>query len=316
MCVFLALVALSGGLGACTGPLLAPPPVDVSRGEWRFGPVEGIELVTPHYRIRTTCTQPQLVDRLPQFVEGCWDAYARLIPPKKTNVQPALTHLFQRRREWEEFTRQFSPGRASTYLLIRSGGYEERGITVSHYDRMSTTFPVLAHEGLHQYLTLTRGGTLPPWLNEGLACHFESFDLDDHGRPTFLPRRNAIRRNNLRDSMLSKGMFPLEELLGTNAGRVVGLPSARVRAYYSQLWALVVMLAELDPAKDTAGAGFRELLGDLGSATLVARARKVMTASRGETEFGLAVFKAYVTEDVGTFEQRYVRYARNLLQLN
>ncbi len=58
------------------------------------------------------------------------------------------------------------------------------GLTRVMIDKMGTTIEmdtyqqddllrVLSHEGLHQFLRLHMGNTMPIWLNEGLACYFE-----------------------------------------------------------------------------------------------------------------------------------------------
>src|SRR5439155_6630670 len=124
----------------------------------------------------------------------------------------------QSRWEWERFTDQFAPDRAETYRRIHSGGYSERGVTVSHYSGRGPTLSILAHEGLHQYLENTRGRNIPPWLNEGLACYFESFDLDQNQRPIFTPEQNALRRTHMTDAMLNDSLIPLPEILATHAG--------------------------------------------------------------------------------------------------
>jgi hypothetical protein len=311
--ILIALIALVAP--ACQKPHEPAAPVEVETSAWNFRGVMGKELVTDHYRVRTTCTYPPLLTRLPVFLESCWTEYEKLVPPANDPSEPALTYLFQTRQQWEIFTKSFSPARAPTYLLIRSGGYEERGVTVSHYGRMATTLSVMAHEGLHQYLSLTRGGALPAWVNEGLACYFEAFDLDEDGRPTFTPRNNYIRRNSLRDAFLKQQMFDLPELLSTNAGRVVAMPTMKVRTYYAQTWSVVLMLLEEDPKTSPEGAGFRRLLSDLGRDEM----KQAVQASAGDggrpMEPGERVFRAYVTEDLESFKQQYDGYVRKLLDV-
>jgi len=311
---------LAVGLGAaavligCAETIRARPEVEVREEAWTFRGVAGKELITPHYRVRTTCTNPRLLHDIPEFLEGCWSAYSELVPPRREPASAATTYLFQTRQQWEIFTREFSPAKAPTYLLIRSGGFEERGVTVSHYGRMVTTLSVLSHEGLHQFLSLTRGAPLPAWVNEGLACYFEAFDLDDQGRPRFTPRNNLIRRNSLRDAYFRRDMFALPELLSTNAGRVVALPTMKVRTYYGQTWSIVLMLLEADP-KSKEGAGFRRLLGDLGTPEM----RRVVSdesKSGGPEEFGERVFRAYVTDDLEGFKARYDAYVKQILGLS
>ncbi len=303
------LVACSAA--GCGDARSSAPPVAVERSPWNFRGVRGTELQTAHYLVRTTCTHEPLLERLPEFLEGCWAAYGKFVPPLREPQQPAMTYLFQTRQQWELFTQDFSPARASTYLLIRSGGYEERGVTVSHYARLATTLSLLAHEGLHQFLSVTRGGILPAWVNEGLACCFEAVDIDDRGRPRFRPRDNYIRRNSLRDAYLRNEMFDLSELLATNAGRVVAMPTPRVRSYYAQTWSLVLMLLEADGTTAREAEGFRELLRDLGTDRMRTRTAIVSV----NADFGEQVFRAYVTDDFAGFKDRYGKFVRKLLEL-
>ncbi len=304
------------GMGCAQPVQPAPPPVEFTRADWTFAGARGAEIVTPHYKVRTTCLDDRLLAALPEFLESCWSGYESIVPAARPSGDPALCYLFQTRAQWEQFTRTFSPARARTYLLIRSGGYEERGVTVSHYDRMVTTFAVLAHEGLHQYLSVTRGGRLPAWVNEGLACYFEAYDLARSGRATFRPRDNLIRRNNLREASYNRQFFELKELLSTDAGRVVALPSARVRTYYAQAWSVVLFLLERDPQTDPGAAGFRRLLDDLGSEHMVREARLAATRlGAPDMELGEAVFRAYVSDDLKHFQSRYEAFVAELLRL-
>ncbi len=172
---------------ACSLPHQGAGPVAVQRSDWTFHDRPGVELTTQHYLIRTTCKSPTLLKAIPDFLESCWTAYAELLPSQTQPSEPLKTYLFQNRSEWEAFTEDFAPARADVYKKIRSGGYSERGTTVSHYSSISATLSILAHEGFHQFLELTRGRNIPPWLNEGLACNFESFELDADNRPVFQP---------------------------------------------------------------------------------------------------------------------------------
>ncbi len=309
-----AVLAVVGTLIGCAEVSRPLPPVESRAEPWTFRGVEGKELITPHYCVRTTCTNPRLLHDIPDFLEVCWSAYSDLVPPRRQPTSAAMTYLFQTRQQWEIFTKEFSPAKAPTYLLIRSGGFEERGVTVSHYGRMVTTLSVLSHEGLHQFLSLTRGAPLPAWVNEGLACYFEAFDLDDQGRPKFTPRNNLIRRNSLRDAYYRRDLFELPELLSTNAGRVVSLPTMKVRTYYGQTWSVVLMLLEADP-KSKEGAGFRRLLNDLGTEEMRRVVEESSKAPGGE-EFGERVFRTYVTDDLVGFKARYEAYVKQLLGLS
>ena len=290
------------------------PPVEFSSDDWAFHGAPGRKLTSDHYTLYTTHRTKDFVDLLPGFMETCWAAYEKLVP-EQTPARHCDSYLFGTREQWERFSEEFSPARADTYKKIRSGGYSERGITVSHYDTQRSTLSVLAHEGLHQYLDVTRGHEIPAWLNEGLACYFESFELTSDSRPIFHPDKNTLRLPGLREAVLSKSLIPLRDILSTHAGLEVQKKSAHVRNYYSQEWALVVFL--MRPARSNPYySGFHQLLNEVGSESMVRRARALMAAdTEGTMSFGEAVFRAYITDDLEAFEAAYQNFIHELLGL-
>lgn len=294
-----------------------PRIVHYDQTPWNYRGIGGTELSSMHYRLRTTLRDEAFVNLLPVFQEACWKRYEALLPSDYTLDEPAVAYLFQQRWEWERFTEDFAPARAATYKRIRSGGYSERGVTVSHYSSRRGTLSVLAHEGLHQYLELTHGKRVPAWLNEGLACYFEGFDLDpsDRNRPVFTPEYNPLRSSHLRETLARKQMIPLADVLSTHAGNVVVQQSRRVRSYYSQWWSLVLYL--LQPAyRNPYHDAFERLLTELGTDTMRIKANAYIAAATDETlSEGEAVFRAYITDDLETFEADYESFIRDLLDM-
>ena len=288
------------------------PPVQFTSEDWSFHGAPGRKLSSDHYVLYTTHKAKPFVDSLPGFMESSWAAYEKVIP-SQGGEHKCDSYLFGTRAQWERFSEEFSPARAETYKKIRSGGYSERGITASHYDSQRSTLSVLAHEGLHQYLEVTRGKEIPAWLNEGLACYFEMFDLDYDNRPIFRPEANTLRLPGLREAVLSKGLIPLKDILNTNAGLEVQKKSTHVRNYYSQEWALVLFL--MRPAKHNPySAGFHQLLAEVGTENMTRRARAIMAAdTEGNMGFGEAVFRAYITDDLEGFQGAYESYIQDLV---
>ena len=231
--------------------------------EWTYHGTTGSEMTSDHYVIYTTCKHKPFVQALPGFLETCYDAYVELLPAETMTTVPLPTYLFQHRGQWERFTREFSPGRAKTYMRIRRGGYTERGVTVSHYSTQRSSLSILAHEGLHQFLSATGRDRIPAWINEGLACYFESFDLASN-RPTFDPRNNTLRTPALREALSTESLIPLRHVLATNAGLAVHQKSQHVYSYYAQEWSLILFLLD-SPMTNPYYAGFRKLLDELGT---------------------------------------------------
>lgn len=290
-------------------------PVQFTREDWSFRGASGARMSSENYVIYTTCRSAPFVDALPAFLESCRKAYAELLPPTKTPDQPMETYLFQSRWHWERFTEEFTGPRADIYKQIRSGGYSERGVTVSHYGTRRSTLSILAHEGLHQYLEVTHGKPIPAWLNEGLACYFESFDLDADNRPIFTPEQNTLRTPALRDALRKNGLQPIHQILATDAGKEIHKRSPEVLAYYAQTWSIVVFLMRPD-RKNPYYAGFRELLNELGTEQMERRARAFMAADTdGNMSFGEAIFRAYVNDDLEKFDSDYRDWLVKLLAM-
>jgi hypothetical protein len=189
-------------------------------------------------------------------------------------------------------------------------------VTVSQYASRRGTLSILAHEGLHQYLESTGRHRIPAWINEGLACYFEAFTLDlATNQPTFTPKNNTHRLPSLRQAFTTDSMIALRDVLATNAGEAIHQRSRHVRNYYAQEWALVLFLLD-SPETNQYAPGFRQLLRELGTEAMNRRARAYLAAdSLGDMSTGEAVFRAYITEDLDTFERDYRAFLASLVGL-
>lgn len=299
----------------CGAPF-ATEPIRFETKEWSFKGEKGAELRSQNYVIYTTCRMQSFVDVLPAFLENCYRAYFGLLPCSVSQAEPMPTYLFQRRNQWERFTEEFAPARADTYKAIRQGGYSERGTTVSYYGTQSSTLSILAHEGLHQYLESTERHRIPAWVNEGLACYFESFKFDPMtGTSLHDPENNNLRRPRLREAVVTESLIPLREVLATNAGHAVQENRRYVQACYGQWWSLTLFLLRPE-SENPYHSGYQSMLAELGSDAMHRRARAYLAAdSEGEISFGEAVFRAYITEDLERFDTEYRRYLTELLDL-
>ena len=297
----------------CKSPF-APKPIQFTTEDWNYRDAKGFELASDHYLIRTTSRSKPFINALPGFLETSYQAYNELLPTETAPRKDLETYLFQTRWQWERFTEEFAPRRAKTYKRIRNGGYSERGVTVTQYSSRRATLSTLAHEGLHQFLEVTGRARIPAWINEGLACYFESFDLKDN-RPVFVREKNTLRSPALREALAADALIPLVEILSTSAGQAIHKRSRHVSNYYAQEWSLVLFLLQ-SPATNPYYPGFRELLDELGTEAMRRRAKAYIAADTdGTLSLGEAVFRSYVTEDLATFESAYKAYLHELLDL-
>lgn len=310
-CARAILVALLLAVGGCGGET-AVAPVSFTREDWQFRSAAGRKFTTEHFDIYSTLVDEAFEDALPGFLESAHYQYAELLPPQITS-QRLQTYVFATRQQWERFTYDQFPRRYPVYRQIGSGGYANGNICVAYYLKSrAPTLSVLAHEGMHQYFAHHFEGPLPAWLNEGLACYCESYELPG-GKPRFTPQHNTFRINALREALTLDALLPLEEMLATDAGRViVAGQSRRIQTYYAQAWAMVLFIR--DGGNKAYRAGFDRMLDDIVAGRLreTAQVAKITGPSPSGTSYGEAVFRAYITEDTETFGKSFRAFVMRL----
>lgn len=302
------VLLLSGcvGVGGGNTPRVA---VQFEASDWSYGRQPGTKLVTPHYEIYTTLRDQNLVGLLPELMESAFAHYQERVPASREPGGRMQVYLFASRAEWGDFTRRFTGPRASVFLKVRNGGYSERGVSVIEYTRHQTTFPLMTHEGFHQYLFHYVNDQIPAWLNEGMAVLFEGQRWIGNGAPVFDAWYNPARQNSLAEAVVADKLFPLSELLDTNAGNVINRSSRTVSTYYAQLWALMLFLEEGEGGKYAAN--FRRMLRALGTSDVEQYARaSFIWSPRTKYSYGEALFRSFVAEDTDKVEQEFRKFLR------
>ncbi|MDD4890938.1 MAG: hypothetical protein PHU85_13535 [Phycisphaerae bacterium] len=273
---------------------------------WSYLGNPGQEILTPHYHIYTTHTDAVFLARLPQFLENAFTHYQQFIRPTKKPDGPMDVYLFGQRDQWDRFTAESTGPAASIYRKIQEGGYVDNGRAVFYDIHRLKTFAVTGHEGFHQYIWHYTRHRPPAWIDEGIACYFETFYWDGDAL-TFEPRRNMLRLSALRYGLTDKTLLDVHELLSTHPGNVIGSSPGKVASYYSQLWALILFLQD-DPAYKSR---FAKLLSDVGSQKMVELAAASGYNGQG-SDFGPAVFRAYITADLPAFKTQFQAYCVKL----
>ncbi len=305
-----ALLSVAQGGCAAAGPKRQP--VQFESAPWTFHKAPGVKLTTEHYEIYTTLRDKVLLDALPDFVEAAFENYEKLLPPTQTPENRMQVYLFVSRGQWEAFTRQYTGSRASTFLKVQNGGYSERGVSVIQYVAHQITFPLFAHEGFHQYLFHYVNTRIPAWLNEGLAVICEGQRWGTYGVKEFDPWYNPSRRNVLVQSLMGNRLHSLRKLLETNAGEIIKGSSQSVATYYAQLWALILFLRE--GAGGKYAADYRRMLEKLSDIDIEQYARAShIWSERGTFNFGEALFRNFISEDIGAVESEYFAFMRERL---
>lgn len=287
-------------------------PVTYAQEDWDFGPLSGTKLITPHYIIHTTVDDPNLVKTFPELVERAYDYYQSLVPAARAPQQKMPVYLLETRDEWAQFTQRFTGPRAAVFLQIRNGGYSENGVSVIQYVTNPVTFPLLAHEGFHQYLHHCVSPRVAAWINEGLAVVCEGQRWTTSGLREFDPWYNPVRRNQLSEALLKDRLFTLEQLLSLHAGNVIHETSTRIGTYYAQVWTLMLFLQE--GADGAYADGFAALRRSLGDADLdrTLQAEAVFSDQRRLSR-GEALFRRFISDDLAQVQAQYFDFLRQRL---
>jgi hypothetical protein len=232
-------------LGKWEGPE-QPAPTKVT--QWAFGEEKAKLLESTHYNVYTTIKEDEVLDLLPQVMEGALSMYQQIAPGVVMSDRHMECFIFRWRSEWDEYTQKYAGTDAKIYLQIRSGGYTIYDRYVAYYIGREGTFAVAAHEGWHQFAGRHFKGRMPPFLEEGLACMFETISWKDH-LPRWNLSVNTQRAQTLRKAIDAKDLWPLEKLISMHAGDIVGESNDRIDAFYAQCWAFAKFLYEGENGK-------------------------------------------------------------------
>ncbi len=216
--------------------------------EWTYGEEKARLVQSAHYHIYTTIAEEDTLDLLPQVMEGALQMYRQLSPEVALTDRPLDCFIFRWRSEWDSYTQRHTGSDAKIYLQIRSGGYTLHDRYVAYYIGRLGTFSVASHEGWHQYLGRHFKGRLPPFLEEGIACMFETISWKDN-LPRWNLSLNAPRAQMLRKAMDTNDLYPLEKLCVMHAGDIVGEANEKIDTFYAQSWAFARFLWEGENGK-------------------------------------------------------------------
>jgi hypothetical protein len=305
--MMLFLVGCSTNAGQWQGPKAAAP---VDSEQWRYANREGKVLRTPHYLIHTTVTEPGVVEKLPQVMEGAYASYRMFAGDLPESAEPMRCYVFGKRDEWADFTQRHTGADAGIYLQITRGGYTVGDWFVSYYVGADATYSVAAHEGWHQYVSRHFKGRLPPFLEEGTACMFESVRFTGN-LPRWDTTINPARTLSLRNTIEGKKQWPLEKLVTMHAGDVVRLPGDRIEAFYSQSWAFARFLNEYDNGRYRPA--FRKLMNDTASGDPADHAQAMRKAMNLWSPASVKpMLEKYLGKDLRSIETEYNEFIRHV----
>jgi hypothetical protein len=159
---------------------------------------------------------------------------------------------------------------------------------------------------------------LPIWAEEGLASLAEGFRVRG-GLVYFRPEDNNSRRMGLRKLILTGRWRPAERLIGMNAADNIQENPLQGGEYYSQLWALLLMIR----SDSQYSAGLGRLLRDAADGRMnqalgfspSAWAQLQRNPSAYTQVVGAKAFAHYIDADGARFERRYLAFSRKLAML-
>jgi hypothetical protein len=246
-----------GGWAALASVGLALGCASESAPRWaKFVEVESHEsgselraLRSDRFEVYTSIQDSKRRVELVTALEAAFSAYCDFTGYTPPRDAPRMEcYVFQTGAEWVKFTLAETGEMAPVYLQTRRGGYTFGKLFASRDAGVQDTLTVASHEGLHLFIATHFTARPPPFLEEGLACCFESVRRSDH-RITINVGENYARQRRLALAVQEKKLQPLRKLLAMHAGQVVGLNVLEVETFYSQAWAFVRFLMEGEGGK-------------------------------------------------------------------
>ena len=340
-----ALVAVSGACAAvatsCTSaPAARPAPVaapGTSRGalpaslavspvvstrEWRWTSVQGLEVETAHWTIRSSLRSATFTGSLPAFYEAALRNYRNGLVSLPEPPRQLEACVFGTREEWSRYTEHRLGSDAGPYLKMGRGGFTSGGEAVLYDIGPRDTLAIAAHEGWHQYSQSTLRYSLPVWLEEGIACFMEGFrQPKDAAEPIFLPWRNPERYAELRTAARKGRLATLREVLEGSPQQFLETSRDAQLAYYAQVWALVHYIRDGEGGRYRAG--LESLLNDAVSGQIPARIRSspAIPDARArrlalDAKAGIWLVEVYLDDEYERFERGYDRFVGSLIESN
>jgi hypothetical protein len=201
-------------------------------------------LRSDRYELYTSIQDPQRRLELMTTLEEAFKAYCQYTEYTPPRDAPRMEcYVFQTGAEWMKFTVAQTGEMAPVYLQTRRGGYTFGKLFASRDAGAQDTLTVAAHEGLHLFIATHFTARPPPFVEEGLACCFESVHRGESGI-TINAGDNVARQRRLALAVDEKSLQPLRKLLAMHAGQVVDLNVIEVETFYAQAWAFVRFLME------------------------------------------------------------------------
>jgi hypothetical protein len=275
-------------------------------GRWDFLGHKGRRITTEHFEIRTTATDPRILDALPGLLEASLKDLQMLTPNLQPPASPFITYLLADKRQWRNAVRIVVPGMADQLHNLGRGGFTIRGVAVL-YDidppgRCRDTLALAAHEAWHQVTQRVFIDQLPVWLEEGLATRMEGLRIDATGvEPD--PDSNPERKRRLRSLVYRDRLLPMREFIADDPYAALQRSREALLDYYAQAWALATFLLEADPA---IRAGVGSLLSDARTGRMQQKLRRAPSHLTRDEQ----IMITWIEPDIDALDARFKTWCR------
>lgn len=286
----------------------------------RIDNVNGLKISTKHYEIFTTVRDADVLYRFPSFWESAFKHYCRVVDHAFENQKKRTVYIFNDRRQWEDFTRQWCGREANVYLNIQNGGYTFKNACVVYYNDNPYSFNVMGHEGWHQFSGHVFAYRLPAWVDEGLATTFEAYRWQAD-EVIFDVHLNQLRLSGLKKALAWDHLkFRISELILTDAGHLLNdsdnpndllARREKLDTYYAQLYAFIRFLREDNNA--ACAQALKMLLNDAMTGTWPidrqwiseTTQKNIQPSKKWNKTIGKMIFQNYITTNPSDLEERY-----------
>ena len=282
---------------------------------WKFMDIDGVQLISEHYRIYTTINNQEVRRRFPAFMESALRQYRTTFGPLDDVPKKLIMYIMQDRRQWKNLSRQLLPQYAPLLEMIERGGFATNGIAILFFidwgSQSKDTMTIAAHEGWHQYMQATFECPLPAWLDEGIATYLEGHRTT-MGIQQFEPASNSARLDILKASMTSGQVIPLRQIMNESPQTFLQSGQKGVLLYYAQTWTLIHYLMQHPIYRK----GLEQILLDAQSGVLTDRLKRrlssmtLTTRLPRSTTLGHAMVQEYLDPAFDQFEAGYWRFTR------
>ena len=172
------------------------------------------------------------------------DVVGRVFSARATaSSVPTTVLVFRDRKSFDPYKPVFQGKPVAIAGLF--AGREDANYIAIDAEQDTEAYGVVFHEYAH-FLVGNAAGSVPTWLNEGLAQVYQTFELRDGGRSAFL---GLLDTNALRVLQTTRTLMPVTELAAVTSSSPLYNEGDRRGLFYAQSWALVHYLSFGAPAR-------------------------------------------------------------------